>query len=62
MRKTVSEETGHSFIIYLDKLLKNNKTKPKKINKSGVYKFSCGSSPKSYIGETGSLKKNVTFY
>lgn len=37
----------------LGKLIKNNKSKPNKLTKSGVYLLECGSCPKMYIGQTG---------
>ena len=51
----------------LGKLIKNNKTKTKKENKCGVYKLSCGSCPKIYIGQTGRsfgkrIKEHETSY
>ena len=37
----------------LGKLIKNNKAKTKKEQKSGVYQLKCGTCPKIYIGQTG---------
>ena len=37
----------------LGKLIKNNKTKTNKLEKSGVYKLNCNDCPKTYIGQTG---------
>ena len=44
----------------LSKYIKNNKTKSSKQNKSGVYKLTCGTCPKFYIGQTGrSFEKRI---
>lgn len=37
----------------LGKFIKNNKTKTKKEQKSGIYQLNCGTCPKIYIGQTG---------
>lgn len=45
----------------LGKILKNNKDKTDQNNKSGVYKLTCGSCPKIYIGQTGrNFKKRIS--
>ena len=45
----------------LEKYLKNSKNKTNKNNKSGVYQLTCGSCPKTYIGQTGrSLQTRIT--
>ena len=50
----------------LGKLIKNNKTKTNKLEKSGVYKLNCNDCPKTYKGETGRcfrerLKEHYSF-
>ena len=38
---------------YLDRFIKNNKSKTDKLQLLGVYELSCGSCEKVYVGQTG---------